>query len=219
MPTIREETAKVGPSTSSTGQPSSHDLKPRDAVEQFLVDRGQWLFTSESRPDSYNVVIPLKQQSDFSQASLRTATSYSIPTEPQQTVIWDLVGEGSAQYTPTIQSTTLPIPRLSAYRSNSPHLTLNIQEFLWPFWTIVISKALQAGFPIDKGRVDIEFDPDESVSRVVIRVYTRASATQTIAFWNSLARDIDHWFGGLSVKDKTTILEDISLRFHWLANV
>lgn len=100
-----------------------------------------------------------------------------------------------------------------------PLLTVNVRNLAQTFWAVVHSKALQAGFPVSRALLDVEQDPEEGTGQAVIRVYTQASAVQALAFWDSLAIEIDRWTQRLGGEQRRTLLERIGLRFHWAVNV
>ncbi len=135
---------------------------------------------------------------------------------------WALTSESSAPRVSSsaerVQETF--IPRLLPLSKHHHRLTFEVARLVEPFWTIVLSKALQQGFPIPQsGKVDVEEDPEEGAGQVVIRVYTSASPVQTFAFWDSLSTDISRWVRTLTPKERETVLKDIALRFHWQSHV
>ena len=128
-------------------------------------------------------------------------------------------GEVTRSDPTTARQIVQPAPTLYPRARQHHRLTVNVRTLAIPFWAIVVSKALQSGFPISHGQLDVEHDPEEGVDRAVMRVYTPASATQTMAFWDNLAEDMDRWLQRLSVGQRATVLVDIGLRFHWAVNV
>lgn len=112
-----------------------------------------------------------------------------------------------------------PIPSLKHPLRPSPHLTQNVLKLSKVLWAIVVSKALQSGFPISRGVLDVESDPEEGTARPVLRVYTMASAVQAIAFWDSLSIELDKWLLNQRFSDRRVVMQDLGLRFHWAVNV
>ena len=75
------------------------------------------------------------------------------------------------------------IPPLEGLDVDRPALTLNVRNLLRNFWAIIVSKALQTSFPIQKTVIAIFNDPAEDRQQVVLRVFTEANASQAVAFW------------------------------------
>lgn len=96
-----------------------------------------------------------------------------------------------------------------------PKLTTTVRSLLPILSSIILSKALRSGLKLSGMYVDIESDPEEGTSQVVLRVYTQASAVQTLAFWDSLDIEIARWIEHLSARERKVIVEEIGLRFHW----
>lgn len=110
---------------------------------------------------------------------------------------------------------TAPSKWLGRYR----HLrTARINRLLPSLRAIIVSKALQSGLPIFRPVVDVEADPEEGTSQLVMRVYVDASPAQTLAFWDSLDIELDRWLKRLDHNDGQAVLKDIGLRFHWSAS-
>lgn len=108
------------------------------------------------------------------------------------------------------------IPRFQAdHRSTYVGLVSDVKDLLRRFWAIVISKALQNQLPINKANISIFHDPNEESKQVVLRLFTSASATQSVSFWESLENDIQNWVSKLSESARNTFIENISLRIHW----
>ena len=110
---------------------------------------------------------------------------------------------------------SIEIPPLEGFDIHSPVLTSNIRNLLRNFWAVVISKALQTSFPVLKTAIAVFSDPAEDRQQVVLRVFTEASASQAIAFWEGLENDIQDWMTGLDEQNRPIFLRDISLRIHW----
>lgn len=111
------------------------------------------------------------------------------------------------------------IPRLHGLERHHARVTLNAKRLLVSFWAIIVSKALQTNFPVREGNVGVDHDVDEDTYTVVMRVYSAASAAQTIAFWDSLATELDQWLARLGPTERSIFLNDMALRFHWKPSV
>jgi len=111
---------------------------------------------------------------------------------------------------------TLPdFPILEGLDNHNAALTDRIRILLNKFWAIVISQALQSIFPINKASVEIFRDPNEDRKKISIKVFTEATASQSVAFWEGLEDDIQDWLKTLDNHSKILFLRDISLRIHW----
>ena len=107
------------------------------------------------------------------------------------------------------------IPTLEGLDSHNPVLTDRIRVLLIKFWAIVMSQALQSVFPIDKAFVEVFVDPNEDRKKISIKLFTEATASQSIAFWDGLEDDIQGWVKSLDNYSQILFLRDISLRIHW----
>lgn len=107
------------------------------------------------------------------------------------------------------------IPPLEGLDVDRPALTLNVRNLLRNFWAIIVSEALQASFPVRKTAVAVFDDRAEDRRQVVLRIFTEASASQAVAFWEGLENDIQDWLTGLDDRNRLIFLRDISLRVHW----
>lgn len=107
-------------------------------------------------------------------------------------------------------------PQMKRIIRRHPLLTPAVVSLLQPLRSVVLSKALQASLDVAELGVDVEEDPEERTGQVVLRVYIRASAVQTLAFWDSLEIEMGRWLEHLNDRDRRTLLEDIGLRFHWI---
>lgn len=107
------------------------------------------------------------------------------------------------------------IPTLEGINSSNAALTYRVRKLVSNFWAIVMSNALQAGFPVEKTKMDIFRDDVEDRTQVVLRVFTSASALQSMAFWDSLEEHVQEWLVRLPQYDRSTFLHNISLRLHW----
>ena len=107
------------------------------------------------------------------------------------------------------------IPELKGIYINHPEVTSTIRRLLRIFWAIVASKALQSFFPLDRASITITHDPPEERAQVVLRLFTEANASQSVAFWDSLENDITSWISRLNERERLIFIRDISLRIHW----
>jgi hypothetical protein len=109
------------------------------------------------------------------------------------------------------------LPQVEWIIRRHPLLTPAVVSLLQPLRSVVLSKALQAGLDVARLGVDVEEDPEEKAGQAVFRVYVRASAVQTLAFWDSLDIEMGRWLERLTHRDRRTLLENVGLRFHWTA--
>jgi hypothetical protein len=107
------------------------------------------------------------------------------------------------------------IPQLEGANLHHPVLTSKVRHLIRNFWAIVVSKALQASFPIGKTSIAVFNDPAEDRQQVVLQVLTEANASQAMAFWESLENDIHEWVSQLDDRNRLIFVRDISLRIHW----
>jgi hypothetical protein len=107
------------------------------------------------------------------------------------------------------------IPVLEGLDSHNPFLTDRIRRLVDKFWAIIASQALQSTFPINKALVVVFRDPNEDRNKISIKVFTEATASQSVAFWDGLEDDIQEWVKTLDNHSKLLFLRDISLRIHW----
>jgi hypothetical protein len=154
-------------------------------------------------------------------------SSASIRLDPDR-VEFDLSGVGSfddsvhldvsigetlaSNFRPSKVSLTRPIliPDIIVRRLKNTEI-----DALNRFQAIVVSRAFQCGFPIQNLSVDLEKDPEEEITRAVLRVYTTATPTQTFAFWESLGSDFEELIAIARPLLRRVIEETVSLRFHW----
>ena len=130
-------------------------------------------------------------------------------------------GEAGVADVAEIPATRAPLRAsiaLETPRTAHPRLTVQVRQIVELFWHIIASKAVQSGFDrtIEQARVDVE-DPSEDDSQVVIRVYSSASAVQVLAFWDSLAIEIDQWYERLGPRERELLTKRVGARFHWKA--
>lgn len=107
------------------------------------------------------------------------------------------------------------IPKLEWPARQDPTLTSAVRRLLTPLWAIVVSRALQVGFPVHKTVVSIFEDPTEQERKAVLRLASSASVSQALAFWDSLEPDLQNWLATLSENDRTTFITKLGLRIHW----
>lgn len=80
---------------------------------------------------------------------------------------------------------------------------------------VVLSKANQVDFPITGIAVDMENDPEGGSIVYGVRITTTERAGPTLAFWNSLAGDLELWLQNLRGAAKTIGRKSVGLRFSW----
>ena len=97
----------------------------------------------------------------------------------------------------------------------SGKLTSTQREALRRLLAVVLSKALQTGFPIESTAVDFEEDPEEDTRRAVLRVITDTDAGQSFAFWESLGDEFDVLLKTVPPAIRTALAEMVGVRFHW----
>lgn len=107
------------------------------------------------------------------------------------------------------------IPDLEDIDLHNAAVTSKVRNLLRNFWAVVVSKSLQASFPIERTVTAVFSDPAEDRHQVVLRVFTEASAVQAVAFWEGLENDLQEWITRLDERDRLIFLRDISLRIHW----
>lgn len=162
-------------------------------------------FPDLQRGDSSGPLSLVRGQLAHSAATGRGA-DYSLVVEPSSSGSSEAVEE-------------IVIPTLHGLGRKHAKVTLNVRQLLSPLWALVVSKALQTNFPVREGKLDIEHDVDENTYKVVVRIYTAALPAQAIAFWNSLETELDQWLARLSPLERSVLVNDIALRFHWNANL
>jgi|WetSurMetagenome_2_1015567.scaffolds.fasta_scaffold177377_2 hypothetical protein len=107
------------------------------------------------------------------------------------------------------------LPEFENINISSSMITTTIRRLLKNYWAIVVSKALQSSFPISKTAISIFKDPGSGQKQVVLQVFTDANASQSLAFWDGLSKDIDLWLASLSERYRLVFMKDISMRMHW----
>jgi hypothetical protein len=119
------------------------------------------------------------------------------------------------QSTSQRKDTPIDAPELEGIEMHNPALTLRTRALVRIFWSIIVSKALQTSFPIEKTIVTVFKDPIEGRRQVVLKTFTEANASQAIAFWRGLESDFQSWISRLDEKSRENFLKNISLRIHW----
>ncbi|MDP2726107.1 MAG: hypothetical protein Q8P59_01055 [Dehalococcoidia bacterium] len=107
------------------------------------------------------------------------------------------------------------IPRMEWPTKHDPILTDLVRKLLTTLWAIVVSRALQAHFPLAQTTVSVFHDPTEQESKAILRLTCTASGAQAIAFWDSLEPDLHGWLQTLKENDRTTFISKLGLRVHW----
>ncbi|MBI4329863.1 MAG: hypothetical protein HY673_01115 [Chloroflexi bacterium] len=107
------------------------------------------------------------------------------------------------------------IPPLEGLETHDPVLTSTVREMIQKLWAIVVSRALQTGFPVERTIVSVFRDPEENKARALLRLFVRANAAQSIAFWDSLEKDFQDWLRTVDEHRRATFLRNISLRVYW----
>lgn len=143
----------------------------------------------------------------FSEDPKTNVTVLRIPADAGATL--QLPAEKEAETRST------PLATLKWPRRQHAALTDKRRRLLEHLWSIVLSKALQGRLEISEGIVDVEEDPDEENVQPVLRIYTAATAVQTLAFWDSLAIELDRWLAQLGPSDRGIVASEIGVRFHW----
>lgn len=107
------------------------------------------------------------------------------------------------------------IPSLEWLVGQDPVLTDTVRRLLTTLWAIVVSRALQADFPLGRTTVSVFQDPTEQERKAILRLTCNASAAQALAFWDSLEPDLQSWLETLRENDRTTFISKLGLRVHW----
>ena len=107
------------------------------------------------------------------------------------------------------------IPELEWPARQAPILTDSVCRLLRALRAIVVSRALQVGFPLHRTVVSIFEDTIEQERKAVLRLTCSASASQALAFWDSLEPDLQGWLDTLSENDRITFITKLGLRVHW----
>lgn len=94
-------------------------------------------------------------------------------------------------------------------------MTSTVKGLLRVLWSIVVSRALQVGFPMTEAKVCVVHDPEDERDWAVLRVFASVNVVQALAFWDSLEPDLQEWLGGLTEHERTTFLSRMSMRIHW----
>lgn len=107
------------------------------------------------------------------------------------------------------------VPKLEWPSGQDPILTDIVRRLLRTLYVIVVSRALQVGFPLRGTIVSVFQDPTEQERKAVLRLACNANVTQALAFWDSLETDLQSWLERLSEYERTTFITKLGLRVHW----
>ena len=107
------------------------------------------------------------------------------------------------------------IPKLGWPAGQDPVLTDSVRGLLRVLWAIVVSRALQVGFPLRQAVVSVFEDPTEQERKAILRLACNANVTQALAFWDSLEPDLQSWLETLRENDRITFITRMGLRVHW----
>lgn len=221
--------------------PHTSDVSGRDMVQNDRETPSSRVVGSEQQVRSWgglvdqvglpdSVALNLSEEqvtSGFLTASLHDlAHSSDKWLEPTALATQDLYAAAAVESSDTgtlsrVVSRSLPsydaVP--STWLGRYRHLrTARINRLLRSLRAIIVSKASQSGLAIYRPVIDVEADPEEGTSQIVLRVYADASPAQTLAFWDSLDIEMDRWLTRLDHNDVQAMLQDIGLRFHWSAS-
>lgn len=91
-----------------------------------------------------------------------------------------------------------------------------VEQVVNILWAIILSRAMADQFPIDSGRVLLTTSPESRHNRVVLAIFARkASAAQTIPFWNSLEPNFQQWLSTANSAQVKEFLTRVSPHFYW----
>lgn len=133
-----------------------------------------------------------------------------------------LTGLESASFIDSISSHTalateiIRLPGLEWPAKTHPILTNSVRTLLETLWAIVVSRATQLRFPLEKTVVSIFTDPNERESKAILRLTCNTNITQAMAFWDSLEPDLQDWLKHLTERERIIFITKISLRVYWL---
>ena len=82
-------------------------------------------------------------------------------------------------------------------------------------WAIVRAKALAQGFPVEGAYLDVDDDPFERRSTVVMVVDTAGKSKEVFAFWDEAVDDYQRWAEGLDARTREMALRRMRLFFNW----
>ena len=94
-------------------------------------------------------------------------------------------------------------------------LTPKMRRLAEQVWEIVRAKALAQGFPVEGAYLDVDDDPFERRSTVVMVVDTAGKSQEVFAFWKEVGRDYQRWAEGLDAKSRNMVLDRMRLFFNW----
>ncbi len=110
----------------------------------------------------------------------------------------------------------LRIPRLEWLTKTHPMLTNQVRNLLETLWTIVVSRATQFHFPLQRTAISVFKDPTVGESKAVLRLTCQASLSQALEFWDSLEYDFRDWLNNLTAHQRTLFITKIQMRVYWL---
>ncbi len=94
--------------------------------------------------------------------------------------------------------------------------TKTVEHVINVLWAIIVSRAMADQFPIHSGRVFLTTSPERGHNRVILAIFARkASAAQTIAFWNSLEPNFQRWMSTANSAQVKEFLTRVSPHFYW----
>lgn len=97
----------------------------------------------------------------------------------------------------------------------APHaqFTADIRRLSLILRAIILTKSYRAGLAIESMELSVDYDEEEGDAHVVMLVRVNASTSQTLGFWNSLGYEIGRWMDQLTLRDRETVANGLSLRF------
>ena len=94
-------------------------------------------------------------------------------------------------------------------------LTPTVRRIAEHAWTIIRTRALEQGFPVEGAYLDVDEDILEGRHQAVIVVDTAAKSSAVFRFWDTIGDEYQRWAEGLDVKSRKTALHKIRLFFNW----
>jgi hypothetical protein len=107
------------------------------------------------------------------------------------------------------------IPKLEWPARQDPVLTTAVRSLFRALWAIIVSRALQVGFPLHRAIISVLEDPTEQERKAVLHLTCTANVVQALAFWDSLEPDLQSWLETLRENDRITFITRMGLRVHW----
>src|SRR3990172_6823883 len=145
----------------------------------------------------------------YTEPEVLAGITLQAPTPSEQLTWIESPLEGEIHSSRTIQmgesrDIGIRIPRMEWPVGQDPVLTSSVRGLLGALWAIVVSRALQGGFPLQKTTVSVFEDPTEQERKAVLRLACSVNAAQALAFWDSLEPDLQSWLDTLRENDRTT---------------